>query len=257
MFDVKKILNIVWSAGDIINKMYVDGRVNARTKADLTPLTDADIASHNYICSGLSRQFDYPIISEEAEVSYDVRRGWREFWLIDPLDGTQEFIARTGEFTINVAFIQDGSPVLGIIHAPALNETYYAVKGTGAYEVQGGCVLQLPLNKNANKIAVTSRFNHDSRVTVFAHANGVVEMQTVGASLKFGRLARGDVSLYPRYSGSKEWDIAAGHILLNEAGGTIVDLASTKEIFYNKPNMCNGAFVAVGDVTMIDTMKFI
>lgn len=257
MFDIKKVLNIVWEAGSIVNKMYIAGQVNAKTKSDLSPLTDADMASHRYICDALASQFSLPVVSEEGEVPYDVRREWKNYWLIDPLDGTQEFISRTGEFTVNVALIQEDISVMGVVYAPVLGETYYAMSGMGAFEIRGGKHHRLPYEGCRPNVALTSRFGHTPMVAEFAKINNITEIQTVGAALKFGRLARGDAVLYPRYGGSKEWDVAAGHVLVKESGGAMIDLTSMEDVLYNKPSTQNGPFVAVGDSTTMSRIKFL
>lgn len=251
---IPKLLDIVREAGHRVLTLYHEGRRDSRLKSDQTPVTDADMVSHHYLRETLVNEFGWPVISEEAEVSYDERRHWERFWLVDPLDGTREFMAGTGEFTINVALIQNGIPVVGVVYAPVLDEMYYASRGEGAFLVGAGR-LPLPSHTPRPAISLASRFHHSLESDTVARANGVDRVQVVGAALKFGRLARGDAQMYPRWTGSKEWDVAAGQLLVTEAGGAMVDCATRAEIQYNKPEMRNGPFVAVGDASMLNELN--
>lgn len=251
--DVLKLLDIVREAGSRMLASYCSGRVTTRVKDDLSPVTDADMASHHFLCEALGAAYDFPIVSEEGSTPYEERRKWDAFWLIDPLDGTKEFLARTDEFTINVALIVGTAPKVGVVYAPALDEMYYACQGQGAYLV--GCEQRLPRQLHRPRVALASRFHQSAEADRFAINNGVSSVQAVGAALKFCRLARGDALLYPRFSGSMEWDTAAGQLLVTEAGGAVLDLETMAAIVYNKPSIKNGPFLAVGDVSIMSELN--
>jgi 3'(2'), 5'-bisphosphate nucleotidase len=164
--------------------------------------------------------------------------------LVDPLDGTKDFIAKNGEFTINIALLKKCMPVLGIIYAPAINEIYYAEKEKAAFLIKNGQNFKLPQQRCKEFIMARSRFHDVSEIDQFAIRNSIFKSNTIGSALKFGRLARGDINIYPRFTGSKEWDIAAGHIIIKEAGCKIVDLVTLAEPVYNKPDVKNNFFIA-------------
>jgi 3'(2'), 5'-bisphosphate nucleotidase len=190
---------------------------------------------------------DLPVLSEETKAApYSDREGWDEFWLIDPLDGTKEFVKRNGEFTINIALIANQEPVLGVVHAPALDTSYFGARGAGAFKrVQGdgpspiavnGCLFP-PLT------VVASRSHESDALSKFLETLGRIEIKNVGSSLKLCLVADGSAQLYPRLGPTMEWDTAAGQCVLEQAGGIVADLQG-KRLIYNKPNLLNPHFIA-------------
>jgi 3'(2'), 5'-bisphosphate nucleotidase len=254
---VRKTINIVKNAGEIILEIYQEGDLGISYKNDLSPLTRADSSANDYICNSLSEQFDIPIVSEESQVDYDVRKHWKRFWLIDPLDGTKDFIAQNDDFTIIVTLVEDNIPIYGVIYAPARKELFYGIKGQGAYFLlESGEIMRLPVTQNKTYIVGKSRFHNSERVETFMKENNITESRENGSALKFCYLAKGDINLYPRFSGSKEWDIAAGHVILKEANCSIMDIVSRKEPEYNKPDIRNGYFIAYSNDIDLNNLKY-
>ena len=249
--------NIAIIAGKIILTYYKNLK-DIKIKDDSSPLTEADLESNSFIIKKL-KQIDpsIPILSEESLVEWSTRKKWSTYWLIDPLDGTKEFIDQNGEFTVNIALIENNKPILGIIYAPALSTLYYAYKNSGCYKINCTNVLK-NLNKS-NKIHVNKKNKSDHLLVVGSRShsnedfslwvnNNVKDYEIVkkGSSLKFCNIADGNADIYPRFGLTSEWDIAAGHIILNEAGGNIKSIDNS-EIFYNtKENILNPYFIASG-----------
>ena len=241
---MEDIIKIVRDAGLAILDIYNTNNLGVTIKEDKSPLTKADLISNEIIIKGLRAISDYPIITEESYVEYDDRKNWGDFWLVDPIDGTKDFIAKNGEFTINIALLKECKPVLGIIYAPAIDEIYYAESGKGALLIKNGERFKLPIQKCDEYTIARSRFHDVPELNQFCNINSIFKSKTIGSALKFGRLARGDINMYPRFNGSKEWDIAAGHIIIKEAGCKIVDLVTLAEPVYNKPDIRNNFFIA-------------
>ena len=253
--DGESLIALAREAGATILQLY-HASAAYETKADGSPLTAADLRSHQILSSGLMHGWNLPVLSEEQTVDYATRSQWREFWLIDPVDGTKDFLAHNDEFTVNIALIRDAQPVIGIVYAPALDELYFAERGAGAFQVRGNDWQRLPVADHwSERRMAISRF-HDSPATAkFARANGFDQTERIGSALKFGRLARGDVSIYPRFTGSSEWDIAAGHCLVEAAGCRIVDLRTGAPPRYNKPDLLNNAFIALAPTLEFADLK--
>lgn len=239
-----QVTAIARQAGDLVMEVYAQSAIATDFKEDQSPLTEADLRSHSYIIEALSSSFPFPVLSEEHILAYEKRRDWDAFWLVDPLDGTRDFLARNGEFTINIALIVNNVPVLGVIYAPAVDELYFAGQGLGAFCHKAGQEERLLGRETPERVLAISRFHDAPEMAGFAVNNAVSRVLPIGSALKFGRLAAGDVTLYPRFSGSKEWDIAAGHAIVREAGCRIVDLVTCEEPVYNKPNLHNNYFIA-------------
>ena len=240
---------ILKDAGDKIIEIYNSGRINiVNHKSDDSPLTLADIASNESIIKGLEDNFNYPIISEELEnVPFEERKKFEKYWCVDPLDGTKEFINRNGEFTVNIALIENGIPTFGGIYVPVTDTYYFGVEGEGAYKKEGSNELkELRVNKNCGDwIAVGSKSHANPKEKTFYEKIGVKESFSVGSSLKFCMVAEGSADLYYRSGPTMEWDIAAGHAILRSAGGEVYKDLDCKEIFvYNKENLLNGPFLA-------------
>lgn len=241
------LIDIVKVAGEKILKVSDDKYF--RIKEDYSPFTAADKISHDYLKEALVTLYDIPVLSEEECAPFESRSQWKEFWLIDPLDGTKEFINGYDDYCINVALIQDNQPVIGIIYAPKLDEIYYAQKGCG-FEYGG-----TPQQRSEQGVTVAvSRFHHSDATKKFMQVNQLTHTSTIGAALKFGRMATGLIDIYPRFEGSKEWDTAAGQIILEESGGSMVGLKTRQKLIYNKESLQNDYFIAVRNE--LDHMKF-
>lgn len=229
-------------------------------KADESPLTTADTAANKIIMKHLS-QTDIPVLSEEGRsIPYQERKNWTKLWIVDPLDGTKEFIKKNDEFTVNIALIQEGKPILGVIYAPVLDELYYGEQNLGAFKVSeaskrfsnnklNGNAQRLPLPSIKTDFGVVASRSHLSPETS-AYIDEMkttrsVQIITKGSSLKLCMIAEGVADVYPRFAPTSEWDIAAGHAIVNAAGGKIVQAAnSEKELFYNKEDILNPNFIA-------------
>ena len=236
-------------AGRTIMAFYRDGTA-VETKDDHSPVTEADRAADRLIVAGL-RAADprIPVISEEStEPCTPAAPTGGRFWLVDPLDGTREFIVRTGEFTVNIALIEAGRPVLGVLHAPAQDETYVADgRGQAMHFVGDGApqaIRARPVPEE-NPVVIASRSHRDAESDAFIAALRPSRTASAGSALKFGLLARGEVDLYPRFGRTMEWDTAAGQAILEAAGGHVRDL-SGRALRYGKAGFVNPPFVACG-----------
>jgi 3'(2'), 5'-bisphosphate nucleotidase len=241
---INQIVALVKNAGNKILEIYADGEFETKIKDDNSPLTKADLVSNDVIIDGLKRITDYPILSEESVVGYTDRKDWNIFWLVDPLDGTKDFIAKNGQFTVNIALISDKKPVLGVIFIPVTNCVYWAEIGKGAYK-DGSKIFNL--SKRQNLIASDSIFHSSAETVAFLEQNHISEVKRFGSSIKFCKLAEGEIDIYPRFNGSKEWDTAAGQIILYESGCKIIDLTTRLNLTYNKPSIKNNYFIALRD----------
>lgn len=244
---IPELLAIAKQAGKDIMAVYSSADIGASNKADNSPLTLADIASHRTIMNGLTKLTpDIPILSEEAaDISYAERSKWTKFWLVDPLDGTKEFIKRNGEFTVNIALIENGVPVLGVVYAPVLDVCYYGTRGAGAFKVHGLSAAQ-PITVKphiASEIikVVASRSHSDARTPALLDKLGDHECISMGSSLKLCLVAEGAAHFYPRLGPTMEWDTAAAHAVVNAAEGVVHDREG-KELRYNKPDLHNPDF---------------
>ncbi len=219
-------------------------------KADESPVTAADLASQDVLAGVLGEYFpDIPILSEEqAADPYSKRREWKEFWMLDPLDGTKEFVRGNGEFTINVALISNNQPVIGILDWPVGGITYRAVARHGAYRFVDGRAEAIHVRTYHNPCrALISRSHRQAEVDWLKSAGLTVEtLEMMGSALKFCRVAEGAVDIYPRMAPNMEWDSAAGQLLIEEAGGKVID-PSGRPLQYNKEDLHNFGYFAVGD----------
>ncbi len=219
-------------------------------KHDRSPVTEADLASQRILMEKLNKMdATMPVISEEQKAaSYAQRVNWSRFWLIDPLDGTKEFVRGNGEFTINIALIENHRPVIGIIDWPVGKITYVAIRHQGAYRLEdtGAVMLRSHFFANSAKVVI-SRSHRQSEIDWVRQSHVAIEsIDYLGSALKFCRIAEGRNDIYPRLTPNMEWDSAAGHILVSEAGGEVVDFQG-RPLTYNKPDLHNNGFVAVGD----------
>ena len=221
-------------AGTVIMPRY--GKVEVDFKGDGSPITEADRASHLVICDLLAPS-GMRIVSEEGDgLHLDAQR----YWLVDPLDGTKDFLACNNEFTVNIALIEDGRAVLGVIFAPALGELFAGGPKFGCIHEKDGLRTRVPnIPENARPRMAISRFHDHPDIGLFAAANGIAETVPTGSSLKFGRLAIAEADVLPRLVGSSEWDTAAGQALLEGAGGKVLDWATGQTLLYGKPRRRN------------------
>lgn len=216
-------------------------------KEDRSPLTEADRAAHEIIVSRLQALTpDIPVLSEEsAKVDYETRAGWKRFWLVDPLDGTKEFINRNGEFTVNIALIEGSRPVLGVVYVPVPALTYFACAGQGAYKQKGGCELQ-PVRARrfdgGKPIVVASRSHAGPETEAFLRSLGAHDVISMGSALKLCLVAEGAADVYPRLGPTMEWDTAAAQCVVEAAGGRVTDLRR-QPLVYNKPSLLNPWFL--------------
>lgn len=278
------MLEIIRQAGEEVLRVYarLDKEWDIQLKDDRTPVTEADRASNRIISEGLRKLWpDIPILSEEShEIPYEVRREFEYFWLVDPLDGTKEFLKRNGEFTINLALINFTQPVAGFISVPCKGLIYYAVKGEGAYRIEeengaeqkenGSAGKSGPISENtrtnknngtkitisklkaaefsadeAGLTVVVSRSHFDPKTQKFIEQLNTPRLVSVGSSLKFMLLAEGKAHLYPRLGRTMEWDTAAGQAILEEAGGQVLEFSTRRPLSYNKPSLANPPFLAI------------
>jgi 3'(2'), 5'-bisphosphate nucleotidase len=222
-------------------------------KADESPITRADRAAHEVLATRLAALTpDIPVLSEESEAghAFEVRRRWHELWLVDPLDGTKEFIGRNGEFTVNVALIRRHEPVLGVVAAPALGLTYFAARGHGAFCMKGGAPRAIHTRPAADPLVVVGSRSHrgDSLDGLLARL-GPHELRPMGSALKFCLVAEGSADLYPRLGPTSEWDTAAAQAVLESAGGVVAMLDGAPLRYNLRPTLLNPHFVAYGDRT--------
>lgn len=239
------LADIARAAGQAIMAIYHQhGGPDVQWKADESPLTSADLAANQLICSALVAQTPWPVLSEEAVVDAAERVGWSHFWLVDPLDGTRDFLDRNGEFTVNIALVVHGRPLLGVVYAPALDELYLGLVGQGAWLEQAGRRTPLPARQWAHAYAASR--HHDAPATAeFAARNGWSERRAIGSALKFGRLAAGQIDVYPRFGPTCEWDTAAGDAVLHAAGCQLLALPDLTPLRYNGASLRNPHFIAL------------
>jgi len=265
-----ELLRISREAGQVILQVY-DSDFAVEQKFDSSPLTLADRRSHEVIAQGLSLMSDLPIplLSEEGRsIPYDERKTWDMFWLVDPLDGTKEFVKRNGEFTVNIALIQNSSPLIGVIYIPVKNIFYFAVKGLGAYRLELHNAEVPASTKGLLKISSRLPLAPDSadtasnisRVTVIGSRSHMsseteqfindlkakykeVDFLAAGSSLKFCLIAEGRADVYPRFGPTMEWDTAAGQAIVEQAGGRVLRAGSQEPLTYNKEDLLNPSFI--------------
>jgi len=244
--DILKINKIVYDAGEAVLDIY-DSTFEVEKKADNSPLTEADKKSHIIIDSGLKFLFpDIPILSEEgSSITYSERKKWNYFWLVDPLDGTKEFIKRNGEFTINIALIKDNYPVFGSVYAPCMKELFWAYEGLGAWKETNQKNKQKikVLNDSNKKRIVISRSHPNKKVLDFIRKYDEHELIRMGSSLKLCCIADGKADIYPRLGPTSEWDIGAAQCIVEQAGGSVLEYKTKDRLRYNKENILNPFFI--------------
>ncbi len=251
---------IALEAGKAVLEIY-EGDFSTEQKADASPITVADTTAHAILSSRLQKRYPHiPILSEEGEaVDFDIRRHWRQFWLIDPLDGTREFVHRNGEFTINIALIEEGQPVMGVVYVPVLDLLYIGDRNVGCRREFRGIktMLQLDVSEENAKLRVVHSRSHISD-SLRAFLGRLPEHSAIsrGSSLKFCAVAAGEADLYPRLGPTWEWDTAAGQAVLEAAGGTVVDM-NGNPLRYNKEDLHNPAFLAASNRQLLQRIGLI
>ncbi len=234
-------------AGEEILKIY-DSTFEVAYKEDQSPLTQADKNAHLAIVKYLN-QTTIPVLSEEGRsIDYQERKDWGLLWIVDPLDGTKEFVKKNGEFTVNIALIENGTPIMGVIYIPVNGVLYSGAQGIGAFKQEGRKRTQLPIEtKNKKYTAVGSRSHNSPETELFFDAlrkqHGDIEIVSMGSSLKICLVAEGVADVYPRFAPTMEWDTAAGHAIAKYAGKTLKDVKTGKEMVYNRPNLLNNHFI--------------
>ena len=248
--ELQHIVTIAKQAGNAIMDIYAQTDLQVEIKQDDSPVTAADIASHNVIIKGLTSHFaDIPVMSEEdANISWATRKQWQTYWLIDPLDGTKEFIKRNGEFTVNIALIHQGQAIAGVVYAPVLGKCYSGIVGNGAWLEHNGQISRLDISQRTIlpiPVVVGSRSHISPDVAAYLHTVGEHKMLSVGSSLKFCMVAEGQADVYPRLGLTSEWDTAAAQAVLESAGGVVVEYPALTPLQYNqKENILNPYFIA-------------
>lgn len=256
------VITVSMKAGEQIMEVY-NSDFAVENKEDQSPLTLADKKSHEVIASELSRLFpEIPILSEEGQhLPYEERKDWEYLWIVDPLDGTKEFVKRNGEFTVNIALVHNGYPVLGVIYAPVLNTIYFAKEGVGSFKIEGVGNLsfqhEAEVLSNAEKLssvelneeiaAVASRSHMSAETEEYINEvkkkYGDVTITSAGSSLKLCLVAEGKADVYPRFAPTMEWDTAAGQAIVEQAGGKVIQTGLKERLSYNKENLLNPWFI--------------
>lgn len=244
------LVAIARRAGDAILEVYA-GEFKVVSKADESPLTQADLASHRVIRAALATLApDIPLLSEEsADIPFATRRGWTQYWLVDPLDGTKEFISRNGEFTVNIALVREGRPVLGVVHVPVQGQTYYGAAGLGAWRQDSGKPQAIRTRRPPARVPVVvgSRSHANPQLAAALAPIGEHTMTSMGSSLKFCLVAEGAADLYPRLGPTSEWDTAAAQAVVEAAGGAVLNLDGTPLSCNARESFLNPWFLVVGD----------
>lgn len=253
--------------GDEILKVY-DTDFNVEYKQDKSPVTKADKNASDKIIEVLEH-FNIPVISEEDNlIDFGIRKDWSKLWIVDPLDGTKEFVKRNGEFTVNIALIENNAPVLGVIYSPVFKDIYFSAKGIGAYKINrhdfvpfietiSNCTLEnlfrvakkLPIVSNRKTYVVVASRSHMSSETHYhiediKHHHQQVEIVTTGSSIKLCWVAEGVADEYPRFGPTMEWDTAAGQAILEESKACLIDFKTNETMKYNRENLLNNWFIA-------------
>lgn len=251
---MEKLLELAIHAAEAACKeilsVYDSGDFQTEAKGDNSPLTLADKKAHNIIVSFLQPS-NLPVLSEEGKnIPYEERKNWKQFWMVDPLDGTKEFVKRNGEFTVNIAMIENQKPILGVVAIPVTGDVFYSIQGQGAFVKRNGKINSLPnrpsLDLTKSGIRVVASRSHMSEETE-AYIKSLKEPALVsqGSSLKFMLLAEGKADVYPRFAPTMEWDTAAAHAVVSEVGISVLQKDTTIPLLYNKPDLLNPHFICI------------
>lgn len=246
--DINDIITIAQKAGDVIMEIYAKD-FSVEYKDDKSPLTEADQKANEIIVAGLNAlSAHFPILSEEGkQIPYEERKDWEYFWMVDPLDGTKEFIKKNDEFTVNIALIYRNAPILGVVYAPALNEMYWAKQGDGAFK--NGDRIPVQTNHYPEKllrvVASKSHLSIETQLYIddLAKTTEAIECVSKGSSLKLCMIAEGSADIYPRLAPTMEWDTAAADAIVREAKKITYEYQKNTLLVYNKENLLNPWFV--------------
>jgi 3'(2'), 5'-bisphosphate nucleotidase len=249
---ISDIIRLLEDAGREIMNVYLHKDFKTQTKEDNSPVTIADLASDRLMKEGLSQITpEIEVFSEETkEIGFEIRSGWNPLWILDPLDGTKEFIAKNDEFCISLALVFNNHPIAGFIHSPVTSETWIAFKGKGAFKIIEEKKIPLPLFTPSWAYRITvSRSHHNEKEALWIE-NLKKEHEAVtttqGSAIKFCRIAEGISDLYPKFGKTNEWDIAAGHLIVEESGGRVIETLTLSAPVYNKNNYFQPPFIAFG-----------
>tara|TARA_B000000475_G_scaffold205499_1_gene167659 strand:- start:1157 stop:1927 length:771 start_codon:yes stop_codon:yes gene_type:complete len=248
---LKSIIDTSYIAGEKILEIYNDNNYKSsiEIKKDASPLTIADKASNDVIINSLKKiNTKIPILSEEEkEIDFSSRKDWNRFWLVDPLDGTKEFINRNGEFTVNIALIEDSSPVMGVVYAPVKKKLWYGLKNYGSFLINNN---EKPIKISKKKpldeiIKIVSSRSHanDKKLKKYLKKFKKYEIVSMGSSIKMCLVADGTAHYYPRFGPTMEWDTGAAHAVVKYANGNIYNIDTKEELIYNKENLLNPGFI--------------
>ena len=251
--DTEHLEAVARKAGEAIMEVYSTD-FDVERKADASPVTAADLAAHRVITEALAERYpEIPILSEESseQDSYEVRRHWSRFWMVDPLDGTKEFIKRNGQFTVNIALIENSRPRAGVVYAPVLKLLYHGEAGRGAFKIEGSAApegLKPAPPNNGDRLIIAGSLSHptpemDAFIAESRSKYKEVEFVAMGSSLKICMVADGRADVYPRFGPTMEWDTAAAHAVASAAGRKVRRHGSDEELSYNKPDLHNDWFV--------------
>lgn len=256
---LEQVVEISVKAGEAILEVYNRSEeIEHAVKADSSPVTEADLAAHKIMHPALeAMDAEVPVLSEEASLPpFAERRAWHKYWIIDPLDGTKEFIKKNGEFTVNIALVENGIPILGVVHVPVLGITYAGILGQGAFKRDGNGNLDIAtrsiVSGEATTVCVVASRSHGSEavencIHKLEQAFASVERKSMGSSLKLCLVAEGVADLYPRLAPTSEWDTAAAQAVVEAAGGVVVD-SELQPLRYNqKEEILNPHFYVIGD----------
>ena len=241
MNEVASVIAVAKQDGDAIMAIYHTDNFFVDYKSDESPVTNADMDANRIIIAGLKKISELPLLTEESPIDYEERKDWERYWLVDPLDGTKNFIAKQGEFTVNISLIEANEPVLGVVYIPMSGDVYCAEKGLGAFK-NGRLIFNR--STRTNLVAASSVFHTTDEMTDFFKLHGITRITAFGSSLKICKLAEGSIDVYPRLNGTKEWDTAASHIIANEAGCKLIDVQTLEPLLYNKCSLKNNHFIA-------------
>lgn len=247
----QEVIDIARQASERILAVY-NTEFDVTNKEDNTPLTEADMAAHHAITDGLRKLTpEIPILSEESvDIPFSVREQWNRYWLVDPLDGTREFVKRNGEFTVNIALIDDHRSILGVIHTPVSGVLYYGNNREGAFKQLPGeqrQAIKTRKKETQRTLVAGSRSHRGSSLNEFLEKIGEHEIFSMGSSLKSCLVAEGTVDIYPRLGPTSEWDTAAAQCIVENAGGLILDLSMQPLLYNKKDSLLNPHFLVIGD----------
>ncbi|MFO0725609.1 MAG: 3'(2'),5'-bisphosphate nucleotidase CysQ [Myxococcota bacterium] len=240
-----RVIDIALGAGEVVLARYGKKSLGVQDKLDGSPVTDADIAADGFIRQELAETWPFPVLSEEGEeVPWEERKRWTRFWLVDPLDGTKDFLAGTGEFCVNIALIEGGQPKVAVIAAPISGLVWAAELGRGAIKHDGNrAVLTKGVRSSGPTVGLKSRFHAPPEADAYLSKVQLDEVRSMGSALKFGLIADGVADLIVSYSKSKAWDIAGGHLIATESGARIAQIAGGGPPSYAKEDLTNPPFV--------------